>query len=1123
MHTYTVNASRQWIGFLIPALIVLLGVLHALVYALVMPPWGLLDEQQHFHYVQMIAQEQRAPIMWHDRLSEEIVDSTFAVKRYITLGSDRMPSREEFDATFDAYSYEGHHPPMYYALLAPFYLLGPSDVVGNLFFLRIVGALLSSATLLLVWTSARWLWPDAPLIAIVATLFVALNPERAASAGRMNNDLMVEIASAGAFACLASGWKRGTNWRWAILTGLCLGTAILSKLSAWVILPAVALGWTWAGILYCQPARRIIGQALAIVAIAGVCLASVIARNVVLYDEPTGVGAFVAHIPPLVSGSLSERVVTGIADLIRNSWAITWDGARVVTKPSAALMQLALALLSAFLVYRLVKAWSRQDTQLIPAVRSVLAIAGIALVLTAASTLLSYVQGLTPAVQGRFLLPALLPSAWLMGFGIWWLGKYWRSLAAVLLVFLEVALGMSVLFFHALPKFYAPRDQGFLGYWGQTYYLFFDPTGMFWDKPSFVNLWTVSLVITSFVFCGGMLSLTLWLRYGSPVHAYHWNVIRKTICAWQMPPAKVHTVTTVAESDSPPFVQGGMSVALGSVTRTLRLMLRDPLIWTTCGLLVFYLIWVAFYPSEIFWSLDEGGKYLHVQSIARAGNPSTPLPYPGRYLDRNLQFVPLMFWSRSEDQIYSWWPVGFPLISTALYLVFGWYGVYILPVVCGAVTSLLAGLLVRSIIPHTKWLAVIATLIAGLTTPVTFYSTTFWEHTLSVALVMGSILATLHAWHRGRIAWLVAGGTFLALSAYFRSDMLAVAAGMLLALLVIHWRWGILFGMSCILGTIPGLLVNWLLMGHVFGRQFLPGGTVEWSPLFAGVQDTGIWFVPYVLFNSPRVGAFAIEPGLVTLATLCTAVALLYPCMPNRRWIALMAYGVVVLICGWVLAQAEGYRSVHGFVLIAPHVLFATWLYGTYIRRREPPFPFLLVGICIIYAMVYVVRAWVPAGGLQWGPRYQLVFYPLFVAASLAGLVNEWHSFGKWMKRGAVTLYTIGVLIGLGFQVRGLLSAQQTRYYYQLSEQAVRQLPSETVVTSCSWLAMVMPRLYWEGKIFKVDSEASLGAWVGEARRVGVRSTCRVEMDMCSTTPLDRIALGRAVNPGGLEVQCYAE
>lgn len=73
MHTYIVNTSRQWISFLIPALIVLLGVFHALIYALVMPPWGLLDEQQHFHYVQMIAQEQRAPIMWHDQLSADTV------------------------------------------------------------------------------------------------------------------------------------------------------------------------------------------------------------------------------------------------------------------------------------------------------------------------------------------------------------------------------------------------------------------------------------------------------------------------------------------------------------------------------------------------------------------------------------------------------------------------------------------------------------------------------------------------------------------------------------------------------------------------------------------------------------------------------------------------------------------------------------------------------------------------------------------------------------------------------------------------------------------------------------------------------------------------------------------
>jgi len=1089
-----------------------------------MPPWGLLDEQQHFHYIQMIAEEGRAPVMWRDRLPERIVDSIFAVKRYVTLGATQMPSREEFNAAFDSHSYEGHHPPLYYLLMAPFYLLGPSDIVGNLFSLRIVGVLLSGITLVLTWASTHWLWPEAPFIAVVATLFVALNPERAASAGRVNNDLMVEIACAGAFACLALSWKYGTSWRRAILIGIGCGVAVLSKLSAWVILPAVTLGWILAGSTRHQSLKRVTSQILAIVAIAGMCLVSVTVRNVALYGEPTGVRAFVERIPPLVSGSLSERIATGAADLVRNNWAITWDGARVITKPSAALMQLALIILSGMLAYKLVRAWIQRDTRLATTARGALVIGGTALLVTAVATLLGYVQGLTPVIQGRFLLPALLPSAWLVGLGVWWLGQHWRAPIAVLLALLETVLGMSVLFFHALPKFYAPRDQGFLGYWGQTRYLLFDPAGMFWDKPSFVNLWTVGLVILALVVCGVALCLTLWRQYGSPLREYHWQIIWNVIRAQRLPPAREDTVHgTGRASWSLSEIFAGRRDETTTQVGFARRLLCDPLLWATGSLLVFYLAWVAFYPPEIFWSLDEGGKYLYMQSAIRSGDPAAPLPYPGRYLDQNLQFVPLMYWSRSDDQIYSWWPVSFPLASVPSYLAFGWYGVYVLPAVCGGLVSWFTGLLVRCLIPRARWSAAGAALIAGLATPVTFYSTVFWEHTLSAALVMGGVLAILHAWRSGRASWLVIGGVSLALGAYFRSDMLAVAAGALLALVVMHWRWGILFGLSYVLGAIPGLLANWQLMGHVFGRQFLPGGTVEWSPPFAGLQDAGIWYVPYIVFNSPRVGAFAIDPGILALATLCTGIALLYPRWSRRPWLSLAAYGLLVATCSWVLLQGEGYRSVHGFVLIAPHLVFAIWLYGVHDWHRKSPFPLLLLSISIVYAVVYAVRAWIPAGGLQWGPRYQLVFYPLFVAASLIGLASAWHRLGIWARRIVVVLYIAGVMVGIGFEMRGLLSAQQTRYYYQLSEQAIQQLPSETVLTSCSWLTMVMPRMYWTGKVFKVDNDAALGGWVGEARRVGVHSVCRVEMDMCSTTPLDQIASGRAFNPGGLEVNCYTE
>src|SRR5262245_9919382 len=117
--------------------IILLAWLHVLIYALVMPPWGLLDESQHFHYIQVISEEHPLPVMWQDPLSPAVLDSIFAVKRYVTLGAPAMPSQADLirSGHFDVESYEAYHPPLYYLLLAPIYSLGPADVLEKLFLL----------------------------------------------------------------------------------------------------------------------------------------------------------------------------------------------------------------------------------------------------------------------------------------------------------------------------------------------------------------------------------------------------------------------------------------------------------------------------------------------------------------------------------------------------------------------------------------------------------------------------------------------------------------------------------------------------------------------------------------------------------------------------------------------------------------------------------------------------------------------------------------------------------------------------------------------------------------------------------------------------------------------------
>ncbi len=1099
-------------------IIFLLGLSHALLYALIYPPWGLIDETQHFHYIQVIAEEQRLPIMWQDMLSEEIIDSVMASERYvITLGAPVMPSRDEITASerLDSYSYQAYHPPLYYTTLAPLYSLLSSNVLSKLFTLRIIGVIFSSLTLLVIWQSCRWLWPKHSWIAVIATLVVALNPERATSVARLNNDIFLEILSAISFGLLAFAIVKGASWRIAFALGLSLGLASLSKISAFIITPALLLGWGLIAFHQKSSWRVVVGQLSLILGIALTLVIPFLIRNYSLYNDPTGTQAFINQVGSLTEGSLSELLFIGVVDLFRNSWATLWDNAQVVSKPSAAFIHLALFIEITFVMVVIVRAWQTKHKQIASSAKIVIVVSTLTILLISASALAGYARGFLPVIQGRFLLPALIPAAWLIGFGLWLVGPKWRGFLATFLIFLETILGMSTLFFHTLPEFYAPRDVGFLGYWEQTIYLFTAQKGMFWDKPDFINIWSTGLVLIAFGVCLIIVSLLAIRTYGSPIHLTQLKAILNFLVAQQINPQS-HSQQRATSLNWQIY---------------LRNFIKDPLLWLSLILFVGYLGWIGQYPENIFWSLDEGGKFIHLQSILQSNNLNTNIPYPGQYLDTTLNFVPLFYWVKVDNQIFSWWPINLPLITLPFYQLFGWLGLYILPALAGATTAFFSGLLVRRISPDYQWVSWGAVLIVGLATPVTFYSTTFWEHTLNVVLILIGVFAIMNAWHTNRSQWIVLAGILLALATYLRTDTLATSFGVGVAMLVIYWRWAIFFGISYVLTSLLWLTSNWLIMGHFLARYWAPGDVslnVSSTRLFLGFYDTGLWFIPYTLFNAPRIAAFSLGSDVLTIGLLLTILAIILPFISSFKYYLLFVYGGIILICSWVLFQTEGYRSVHGFLLIAPHIIFAVWLYRNQTNWRVSLFSTLLLNASTMYAIAYFTRGWVAAGGLQWGPRYMLVFYPLLVIASLVGLTKLWSvSPPILFKFGIVILYGISLLVGFGYQVRGVQAALETRQYYQQTQEAIQNLETETVVTNCDWLPMVISDLYWTGSIFDLsqdqNSEQTFEHWVNYARQAGIRSVCQVEMDLCELTPLHQIRANRLENSSGIETQCFVE
>lgn len=556
----------------------------------------------------------------------------------------------------------------------------------------------------------------------------------------------------------------------------------------------------------------------------------------------------------------------------------------------------------------------------------------------------------------------------------------------------------------------------------------------------------------------------------------------------------------------------------------LRRASRDPLWWVVGGLVLLYLALVVIRPQGIFWSLDEGGKFLYLQNVLRTHDPRAALDYPGRAIDPQLRFVPLYFWVRQGDQVYSWWAVGFSLLTLPFYLALGWLGLYALPILSGAVCAGLAGVLVRQTLASVEglaapgWLAPAAALITGLATPVAFYSTTFWEHTPSVACFLASIACVLQGLRTRRAGWLVLAGLFASATTFLRTDSVLLVAGLLAALLLWRWSSALVMGASFGAGSIPWMLLNWYWMGSPFSRYF---SNITDGPIFAGVREAGLAYVAYVLFNAPRVMAFELSPILLILGTVATGVAILAVAVPAGRWVSLLACVGLAAISAYVLVQPYGYRSVHGFLLVAPQVVFAIWLYRSRPRGLPAFLALVVLAVSLAYGSAYLARGWLAAGGLQWGPRYLLALYPLTVVAALVGLAIHWSTFGRLFRAAVAATFIVGVVVGVGYEARGAYSLYETVQSFAQARRSIDALPAGPLVTRCTWLDMVIPEVYWSRAIFAVNGQADFEAWSVEARQAGVHSGYMIDMDACQNVGLDEVARLTAANPSGLTSQRF--
>ncbi len=236
----------------------LLAFVNAACWSLITPPFQVIDEPDHFAYVQQLAengslpQPQVAPFSPEETtVLADLHQMDVLLAPSVHTIATRAEERTLEEALAEPLSRHGpggagtatSEPPLYYTLeLIPYGLGSGGTILERLELMRLLSALMAAFTALFVFLFLREALPGVPWAWTVGGLGVALAPLLGFISGGVNPDAMLFAVSAALFYCLARGFRRGLTRRLALTIGAVIAVGFVTKLNFAGLAPGVLLG-----------------------------------------------------------------------------------------------------------------------------------------------------------------------------------------------------------------------------------------------------------------------------------------------------------------------------------------------------------------------------------------------------------------------------------------------------------------------------------------------------------------------------------------------------------------------------------------------------------------------------------------------------------------------------------------------------------------------------------------------------------------------------------------------------------------------------------------------------------------------------------------------------------------
>lgn len=198
---------RAWRRYLAGVLLAFLVLAYFYVWT-IQPGYGP-DEPRHFHYIRLLLEEHRLPLLVHGQEQQ---------------GAHTL------------------HPPLYYFLMTPVFALARGfGERATYLALKSFSPLILLGALLLFQATLRRVFPRQPFAVAAAFTVVALLPEVQLEAAVVNNDPLAIFFGSLFLWQLVRTWDAPPSVRDALITGLIMAAFVNTKAQGWTLAPLWAL------------------------------------------------------------------------------------------------------------------------------------------------------------------------------------------------------------------------------------------------------------------------------------------------------------------------------------------------------------------------------------------------------------------------------------------------------------------------------------------------------------------------------------------------------------------------------------------------------------------------------------------------------------------------------------------------------------------------------------------------------------------------------------------------------------------------------------------------------------------------------------------------------------------